>query len=219
MRLRKTAMSNRTTYTYHFENGDKVILEPGKSTTIYASGGRTVVIDESISEVTITNLHREDDAEVRSNLKYINCETRAEQDIRIKLKKQWDEAHRDENGFVHGDNPYEHAKRNVSFDYFCTEDSDDNIASDKSKLEYKAIIYNDIEEIDSFLEERKLIREFVTTLPKSMQELYKLLYIEGLSQAEVCKKLNLSKSTVSERTKTLYKKIYEHFNKPELSAD
>lgn len=25
MRLRKT----RTTYTYHFENGDKVILEPG----------------------------------------------------------------------------------------------------------------------------------------------------------------------------------------------
>lgn len=74
MKTRKTSSNQRQTYTYHFDNGDKVIIEPGKSTTIYASGGSAVVIDETITDVTIKKLHLCDDAEVRSNLKYINCE-------------------------------------------------------------------------------------------------------------------------------------------------
>ena len=74
MKTRKTSSNQRQTYTYHFDNGDKVIIEPGKSTTIYASGGSAVVIDETITDVTIKKLHLSDDAEVRSNLKYINCE-------------------------------------------------------------------------------------------------------------------------------------------------
>lgn len=57
MKTRKTSSNQRQTYTYHFDNGDKVIIEPGKSTTIYASGGSAVVIDETITDVTIKKLH------------------------------------------------------------------------------------------------------------------------------------------------------------------
>jgi RNA polymerase sigma factor (sigma-70 family) len=70
---------------------------------------------------------------------------------------------------------------------------------------------------DSYEEQLELIRDYVATLPKSMQELFNLIYIEELSQAEVCARLGVSKSTVSERKKTLENKIKKHFSKkPEL---
>ena len=107
MKLRKTPKSERTTYTYYFDNGDKIILEPGKQTTIRASGYVSVKVDDSITELAIAQMHKDDDKEVESNLNYINCETRADAEKRRKLKKEWDEDHRDEFGFVHGENPYE----------------------------------------------------------------------------------------------------------------
>jgi hypothetical protein len=72
MKLRKTLITRRMTYTYFFENGDRVILEPGVSTTIRASGDRVVQIDESITEITIKQLHQIDDADVRADLKNVN---------------------------------------------------------------------------------------------------------------------------------------------------
>ena len=112
MKLRKTSNSKRTTYTYFFENGDKVILEPGVSTTIRATGYKEIQIDESITEITIKQLHQMDDAEVRADLKYINCEDNRERQTRIANKKKWAADNPNE------PNPYDKPKRIINLDAF-----------------------------------------------------------------------------------------------------
>lgn len=208
MRLRKTSSSKRMTYTYFFENGDRVILEPGVSTTIRATGHREIQIDETITEITIKQLHQMDDAEVRADLKYINIEDNQERKTRIANKKKWATEHPDE------PNPYDKPKRIINLDAFG---DDENAQEDKNKLLYEASLLAHDEDADYYEEKLELIRNYVDTLPKSMQEIFDLIFIQQLTQAEVCVKLGLSKSTVSERVKTLKNKIKKHFSeKPEL---
>ena len=207
MKLRKTPSTRRMTYTIFFANGDKVIFEPGKSTKIYASGTRFVEIDETITEITIKQLHQMDDAEVRADLKYVNCEDNQERQERIANKKRWAAEHPNE------PNPYDKPKRIINLDAFG---DDENSQEDKNKLLYEASLLAHDED-DYYKEKLELIRKYVDTLPKSMQEVFDLFYVQGLKQSEVCEELGLSKSTVSERVKTLDKKIKEHFSeKPEL---
>ena len=151
MKLRKTPKSERTTYTYYFDNGDKIILEPGKQTTIRASGYVSVKVDDSITELRIAQMHKDDDKEVESNLNYINCETRADAEKRRKLKKEWDEDHRDEFGFVHGENPYEKPRRLESLDAFHGEDDFDE---DKSKILYEIATQQERDNEDPYIEKR-----------------------------------------------------------------
>ena len=208
MKLRKTANSKRTMYTYLFENGDKVILEPGVSTTIRATGHREIQIDETITEISIKQLHQMDDAEVRADLKYINCEDNQERQARIANKKKWAVEHPNE------PNPYDKPKRIINLDAFG---DDENTQEDKNKLLYEAFLLAHDEDADYYEDKLELIRKYVDTLPETMQEMYDLIYIQELTQAEVCVKLGLSKSTVSERVKTLENKIKKHFSeKPEL---
>ena len=87
MKYKKTPMRKRKTYSYLFENGDKVILFVGFSKTILHDGRTSISIDEGITEEVIRKLHRLDDAEVRSNLKEINCETDKEMRERLYLRK------------------------------------------------------------------------------------------------------------------------------------
>ena len=210
MKLRKTTASKRTTYTYFFENGDKVILEPGVSTTIRATGHREIQIDETITEITIKQLHQMDDAEVRADLKYINIEDNQERKTRIANKKKWATEH------PYEINPYDKPKRIINLDAFG---DDENAQEDKNKFLYEASVlaHDEDEDADYYEDKLEMIHKYVDTLPKSMQEIFDLIYIQELTQAEVCVKLGLSKSTVSERVKTLNKKIKEHFSKkPEL---
>jgi RNA polymerase sigma factor (sigma-70 family) len=208
MKLHKTSASKRTTYTYFFDNGDKVILEPGKSTKVCATGRVEITIDPTITEISITYLHREDDAEVRADLKYINCEDNQERQERISNKKRWATEHPDE------PNPYDKPKRIINLDAFG---DDEKAQEDKNKLLYEASLLAHDEDADYYEYKLELIRNYVDTLPKSMQEIFDLIYIQELTQAEVCVKLGLSKSTVSERVKTLENKIKKHFSeKPEL---
>jgi len=196
------------TYTYFHPNGDKVIVGEGKMTTIYASGDVFVQIDDSITEITIKQLHQMDDAEVRADLKYINCEENQERKTRIANKKKWASEHPDE------PNPYDKPKRIINLDAFG---DDENAQEDKNKLLYEASLLAHDEDADYYEDKLELIRKYVDTLPKSMQEIFDLIYIQELTQAEVCMKLGLSKSTVSERVKTLENKIKKHFSeKPEL---
>ena len=205
MRFRKTPLNLRQNYTYHHDNGDKVIIEIGKSTTIYANGTVEVNIDDSITELTIKELHRQDDAEVRSNLKQINCEDNEERQKRIENKKKWSEEHPNE---YEDDNPYSKPKRLMSLDPFM---EDGDFDEDKSRILYEAAKYQESMNSDDLKEEREMVKAYVATLPKSMQELYELLYIKEKTQAEIYKELGLSKSTVSERVKTLNNKIMKHF--------
>ena len=208
MKLRKTSNSKRTTYTYFFENGDKVILEPGVSTTIRATGNREIQIDETITEITIKQLHQMDDAEVRADLKYINIEDNQERKTRIANKKKWAAERPNE------PNPYDKPKRIINLDAFG---DDEKSQEDKNKLLYEASLLAHDEDADYYEDKLELIHKYVDTLPKSMQEIFDLIYIQELTQAEICMKLGLSKSTVSERVKTLENKIKKHFSeKPEL---
>ena len=207
MKLRKTPKSERTTYTYYFDNGDKIILEPGKQTTIRASGYVSVKVDDSITELAIAQMHKDDDKEVESNLNYINCETRAEAEKRRKLKKEWDEDHRDEFGFVHGENPYEKPRRLESLDAFHGEDDFDE---DKSKILYDIATQQERDNEDPYIEIREAVRSFVSTLPDSMKELYRLLYIEEYKSVEAAKILGIKEGTLSERKKLLKEKIKKY---------
>jgi len=208
MKLRKTTASKRTTYTYFFDNRDKVTFEQGKSTTVFATGRIEVIIDPTITEITIKQLHQMDDAEVRADLKYINCEDNQERQTRIANKKKWRAEHPNE------PNPYDKPKRIINLDFFV---DDRKPQEDKNKFLYEASLLAHDEDADYYEDKLEMIHKYVSTLPETMQEMYDLIYIQELTQAEVCVKLGLSKSTVSERVKTLENKIKKHFSeKPEL---
>jgi len=209
LKLRKTPESQRMIYTYFYSNGEKVILEPGKCTTVSATKGIvSIVFDDSITELTIMELHRQDDADVRSNLKYINCEDNQERKTRIANKKAWAIEHPNE------PNPFERPNKIISLDAFG---EDDDSLNDKSRLLYQASMNVEQENDDYYKEKLELIKDYIATLPKSMQELFNLIYIEELSQTEVCVRLGVSKSTVSERVKRLEEKITKEISeKPEL---
>lgn len=207
MKLRKTPKSERTTYTYYFDNGDKIILEPGKATTIRSSGYVSVQVDDSITELTIAQMHKDDDKEVESNLNYINCETRADAEKRRRLKKEWDEAHKDEFGFVHGENPYEKPRRLESLDAFYDEDG---FSEDKSRILYDIATQQERDNEDPYIEIREAVRSFVSTLPDSMKELYRLLFIEEYKAVEAAEILGIKDGTLSERKKLLKEKIKKY---------
>lgn len=102
-------------------------------------------------------------------------------------------------------NPYNHPQRIIEIDFFGF--NDENF--DKSRLQFEAVMsFRRDEELN---EEIRVLREFVATLPKIMQQTYDLIFIKGYKQSEMCKKLGLSKSTVSERVKNLEKNIKENF--------
>lgn len=114
LKLRKTPISERKSYTYEFDNGDKSTIEPGKTTFIASSGDVSVQFDESIKDDTIKGLHIDDDALVRSNLKYINCEDNRTRNIRIENKKKWMIEHPNEPKEL---NPYNNPQRIIEIDF------------------------------------------------------------------------------------------------------
>ena len=203
MKLRKTPLWQRDVYIYHFENGDKSIVSVGKVID-YHNGICTVFYDSSITAETIKSLHKADDKEVRENVKAITFEDYTMRNERLINKKKWDIEHPDKL------NPYDKPPKVIRLE---------SITSNATLDEIDNFLYQNLDEDNDSIEleriesQRKLVEDFVKTLNSRMQELYDLLYIQGLNQNQISKKLNLTRSTVSTRKKWLDRKIFKKFSK------
>ena len=203
MKLRKTPLWQRDTYTYRFDNGDWSVVSVGKVTSFH-DGSITVSNDVSITKEMISYLHKLDDKEVRENLRAINFEDKPMMKERIAKKKQWDKEH------PYEENPYDKPIKVISLNAFtpdATLDMIDNFLYHKSLNEKDEIAEE--ERIENL---RKQVEEYVSTLYPSMQELYQLLYVEGLSRSEICERLKIDKTTISRRINLLNKKIFKNFS-------
>ncbi len=202
MKIKRTPVWDRDTYVYYFSNGDRSIVSVGKVTT-YHNGNCSVAYDVSITKETIAFLHKLDDKEVRDNLKAINFEDYGMRKERLAKKKQWDIEHPNE------ENPYEKSPKVIRLNVFTqnpTLDMIDNYLYQHGEFEVND---DDSERIEIL---RKQIEKFITTLSPSMQELYKLLYVEELTQSEAKEILHLSRKAISKRNKRLLDKIFKEFS-------
>ncbi len=201
MKIRRTPIWDRKTYRYYFSNGDKSIVSVGKVTNIH-NGCMTVIYDKTITEDVIAFLHYLDDIEVRNNLKEINFEDYPTRVERLKNKKEWEIKH------PYEENPYAKPPKVIRLSLIGDEDKIEEIEN---------FIYQNIEKDNDqsnliYEERKRQLEEFISTLNSSMQELFKLLYVDGLSQKEVCEKLHLAKNTISVRKKLLDNKIFQKFS-------
>ena len=202
MKLRKTPLWQRDVYIYHFENGDKSIVSVGKVID-YHKGKCSVSFDSSITAETIKSLHKADDKEVRENVKAITFEDNIMRNERLANKKKWDIEHPDK------PNPYDKPPKVIRLE---------SITSNTTLDEIDNFLYQNLDENKDLIElervesQRKLLKDFVKTLNYSMQELYDLLYIQGLNQNEISKKLNLTRGAISQRKKLLDEKIFKKFS-------
>ena len=200
MKLRKTPLWQRDTYTYRFNNGDWSVVSVGKVTSFH-DGTISVSNDVSITKELISYLHKLDDKEVRENLRAINFEDKPMMKERIAKKKQWDKEH------PYEENPYDKPIKVISLNAFtpdATLNMIDNFLYHNSPYEEDEIAKEErIEEL------RKQVEDYVSTLYPSMQELYQLFYVEGLSRMEICKRLNIDKTTISRRINLLNEKIFK----------
>ena len=203
MKQRKTPLWQRDTYTYRFNNGDWSVVSVGKVTSFH-DGTISVSNDVSITKELISYLHKLDDKEVRENLRAINFEDKPMMKERIAKKKQWDKEH------PYEENPYDKPIKVISLNAFtpdATLNMIDNFLYHNSPYEEDEIAKEErIEEL------RKQVEDYVSTLYPSMQELYQLFYVEGLSRMEICKRLNIDKTTISRRINLLNEKIFKKFS-------
>ncbi len=210
-KLRKTTQEQRQHYIYESENGYTSVLFPGVCRQYMKDGTYFDIKDRSITPELIASLHSDDDKEVNSNLKYLNCETRKETNERIAKKKQWDIEHMDDDGIIHGDNPYEGPQKLIRLNHNYRDDEDDESSNGKSKIEFEIACMSDYECIKN--ERIKAIRRYVFSdaFTEKMQRFYYYVYILGYTQAEYGSLFGLSKSTVSECKKVIEEKIIENF--------
>lgn len=208
-KLRKTPQAQRQHYIYESENGYTSVLFPGVCRQYMKDGTYFDIKDPSITPELIASLHKEDDKEVYTNLKYLNYETPEEREKRIANKKKWNLEHMDESGIVHGDNPYENPPKIIRFNF--NYDNDEDYSESNSRAEYEAVKLLEEETVDD--PRAELVRQYVSTLSERMQSLYYYIYVLGFPQSYYVWRFGLSKSTVSEGVKSLNEKIFKHFSK------
>ncbi len=202
MKLRKTPLWLRDTYTYRFDNGDWSVVSVGKVTSFH-NGTLTVSYDTSITKELISYLHRLDDREVRENLKARNFEDKPMMKERIKKKKQWDKEHQNE------DNPYDRPVKIISLNVFtpnATLDMIDNF-----------LYHNSLNEEYEIAEEERIktltdqVEAYVATFSEKRQIIYRDYFKDNLTQEEIALKLGISENAVKMSIKKMKKAISKKF--------
>ncbi len=209
MRLRKTATTERTTYTYSFtdtdENGREFIrrqtLRPG---------------EDGVTELDIKMLHGMDDSEVYSNIKNLRPEMT---DAEKAEQAAWIERFKADFLIKYGYEPTADVIRDAVADRYpknwtasldqYTSDDDGGDTSDRHAelADPTALIDPD----DALPPDVRRMREIVSTCTEKQREAYRLVLIEGLTEEEAGMFMGCTHQGVHKHLAAVRKKIAENF--------
>ncbi len=202
MKLRKTPLWQRDTYTYRFDNGDWSVVSVGKVTSFH-DGTISVSNDASITKELISNLHKLDDKEVRENLRTINFEDKPMMKERIAKKKQWDKEHPNE------ENPYDKPPKVIYLNKFTPDATLDMIDN--------FLYHNSLDEEAEIAEEERIkalidqVDAYVAKFSERRQLIYRYYFKDNLTQEEIAHKFGISENAVKMAIKKMKKAISKKF--------
>ena len=166
LKFRKTPWYERGTYTYEFATGERVTLQPGCN---------------SVTEIDIRTLHRQDDHEVYINIK--GSRPRVEEWQRPAIE-QWKHAHP-------GEKPWENWS--VSLDEMLEDEQTDC----NPIIGYlKTALYRHESERASAFSVQERMWELVRTLPPQQQAVYQLAMLDDYPNTRVAAMLGISEGMV-----------------------
>ncbi len=142
--------------------------------------------DAGVSEVHIKLLHQMDDMEVYGNLK--NHTVVAGSDADMEIHADWSKPSR----WV------------LSLDRMVDED-DEGFKENREMLEAASCVANE----QSRDAQRELLYEAVSYLQPKQQELFRLRYVDGMTETAIAKRLGISVPAVSKRMKKIENSLKE----------
>lgn len=172
MKYRKTPQTLRGTYKLYDDDGRFITeYKPGK---------------DGITEVDILNLHRIDDHEV-----YVNCKEIKLTEWYQPIYDEWKEKFIVDFKEQYGREPFadEIPGKYRAFESIDAQaDSDGDELGDSSHLEKELALSNEEDVPDTIIR----LREIIEDMPTQWQEVYKLVFIEGLSKAKAGRMIGIS---------------------------
>lgn len=183
MKTIRLSKKDRSTYTYSFTDGTSITLRPGD-----CSNG------ETITPELIEYLHKLDDKEVRNNIKNTRLPV-AEWEKPI--RKEWEESHEFESL---------PARTHVSIDAISVDEDGEMNDNEKGYLAEASLVVT--EKTD---ERIARLREVVSLLTPSQQELYRRIVIEGEPAVSVAKEYGVDATAISHRMQRIKKRIAKLF--------
>ena len=183
MKLHKTRSDERGTYKYFDADGKLVVeLKPGEN---------------DVTEANIHRLHLLDDAEVRSNLKYLHGDQKEQKAMVEKWKKNyvtWFESvyHRmpteDELAVAMEEAVPKNWLGSIEE---MMGDGDEDGVGDKARFLYT------LDEHDRELPaDVERLNEIAAAMPESWREIYEMKFIEGYNNCEIADKRGVSESAI-----------------------
>lgn len=209
MKLRKTHMTQRTTYTYEFtemaENGEYITrtetLRPGEN---------------GVTELDIRLLHNLDDREVNNNIKNLRPKTT---DAKKAERAAWIERYKADFLAKYGYIPTaddiryaisERYPKNwaLPLNLFDVDEGNGDTHDCHSELTDTTAVLAPDETLPAGIQR---VREIVATCTEKQQEAYRLVYIEGFSQKEVARITGCSAPAITQRLNCVIEKIKNNF--------
>ena len=207
----KVNAGKQTAYIYHTVTGDITItpIEDGKlrvtDETAEGSAHSFILDGDGVTVELLQDLHRMDNSEVQQNYR------QARKPMSDKEKEDIDRWRRDPD---HPDRlreyqfPENYQRWNLSIDSQSDEEEGTN-ALDRDPV-MVAAWYRTHETQDT---QRDLVRDFVGTLSDRQQELYRLVYIQGLSINEAAEAMGVTHQRATALNKQLMANLMKHFQK------
>lgn len=207
----KVNAGKQTTYVYHTVTGDIRItpLEEGRLRVVDDSaegGSHTFVVDgDGVTVKLLRDLHRMDNCEVKQNCRH------ARKPMTEKEKEDIDRWRRDpdhperlrEYQFPEG-----YQRWNLPIDSQSDEEDGTNALDRDPAMASAWFAEHDTED-----EQRDLVRDHVATLSARQQELYQLVYIQGLSINEAADTMGVTHQRATAVNKQLMANLMKHFKK------